>query len=134
MRIFWGLIIVVLLFACEGKHPEMQGKKLVLCDSQTMKKSHANCETIFIEPTDSQYALVFFPFLSNSIPQNHPYKSLHVGQSLSEFYSKYLCKLFQVTPVKNIPCFHLTDTDGRFHLYFVFDQNKLSRIDFVQGQ
>ena len=133
MRILFGLIIGILFFACEGKHPEMQGKKLVLCDSQTMKKSHANCETIYIEPSDSQYAVVFNPFLAPNVPQN-PYNSVYVGQSLNDFYGQFLCKLFQVTPVKNIPCFQLTDTDGKFHVYFVFVNNKLLNIDFVRRQ
>ncbi len=129
MRIFFGLIISILFFACEGKHPEMQGKKLVLCDSVTMKKNHNNCETIYIEPNDTLYSLVFKPFLNNNIPVD-PYDGVFKGQTLNRFYQVFLTKHFGVTAVKGIECFHLTDTHNEKHVYFVFHKNALIQIDY----
>lgn len=132
----WGIYILICLvglFSCEGTHPEMQGKKLVLCDSLTMKHVHQSCETIYIEPTDSQFALIFNPFSGNSLPQN-PYPAVYKGQTLTEFYSKFLTKIFGVVPVKKMQCVHLTDTDGKQHVYFVFEKNQLKSIDFQKSR
>ncbi len=127
------LICLVGLFSCEGTHPEMQGKKLVLCDSLTMKHVHQSCETIYIEPTDSQYALIFNPFLGSSLPAN-PYPAVYKGQSLPEFYANFLTKVFGVVAVKKIPCIQLTDTDGKHHVYFVFENNQLKSIDYQKSR
>lgn len=132
-REIYLLICLVGLFSCEGTHPEMQGKKLVLCDSLTMKQEYQNCETLFIEPTDSQFAIVFNPFNGNTLPPN-PYPEVYKGQSLSEFYAKFLSKTFGVVPLKKIPCVHLTDTDGKQHVYFVFENNQLKSIDYQKSR
>ncbi len=132
----WGICIIIPLFglfSCEGTHPEMQGKKLVLCDSLTMKNVHQSCETIFVEPDDSQFDSVFNPFSGNSLPQN-PYATVYKGQTLSEFYAKFLSKTFAVVPIKKIPCIHITDTDGKHHVYFVFENNRLKNIDYQRNQ
>ncbi len=109
----------------------MQGKKLVLCDSIAMKKNHNSCETIYIEPNDTLYALIFNSF-KESKQQTQPFKEVFIGQSLAQFYKVFLTKYFGVTAVKGIQCFHLTDTNNEKHVYFVFEKNLLIQVDYQE--
>ncbi len=120
--------------ACANKHPEMQeNNKMVLCDSLTMKQNHENCETIYIEPTDSTYQLIFSPFSNGQRPKN-PYHNVHTNMSVSEFYKSFMTPVFDIILVKNLNCIHLTGTDHLHHVYFNFKNNSLQSIDYSPKQ
>lgn len=125
-----AFFLICFLFACGNKHPEMQGNsKLVLCDSLTMKQNHENCETIFIEPSDSAYSIMFEPFIKNRKPKN-PYNNVYAKMTVAKLYQSFLTPLFDIIPVKNLQCLHFTGTDHLHHVYFNFKNNQLQSIDY----